>query len=236
MLCTNQKGLLNRVVRGGALLASVAVLSLASACAVSATDDGSEDAFDLSESGSAVDKSEDGDFRQIQQNFAVSSCASADANKTFTADIDPGHTSPRSYNTCTKGYVVDLNDIHEDYVRYGIGGGGRAKIHISTADSGNKAACESTDLRVVVYTKKIGVDNWSTASGVVDTGTKSGVWYSDSGANPNTGDIVLQDYCSLSYSFVGMTAGADYRFAITSRSSGNTRKVNIWTQPATDIR
>jgi hypothetical protein len=194
--------------------------AVTSACG-GAEDAGGEDlnVIDISDPGSALTAEQledlDGDFRQIRQNYSVSSCATASRNVAFTGDIDPEHVSPRSYNTCTKGYVVDLNDISEDYV------GNYASIDIEYADTDitSRAVCERTELRAIIYTQKISTNNWNATSGVFDSDRRYGYWNNFNGIY----------YCDLSIRVTGMSEGQDLRFALTSRDTGATRKVAIET-------
>jgi hypothetical protein len=168
----------------------------------------------------------EGEIGQVQQALSASSCDSVSAHVSFDGRIIPEHISPRSYNKCTKAYVVDLDDIDSVVTGPGGGGGSDAYIEIRHADSAtNRSTCEATSLRAIVYTRKLSNGNWDDSNGVYDA-SKNGTWRT----------ILSYSYCDLGINVRGMTAGRDYRFAMTSRLSGNTRKVGIETHAPVVIR
>jgi hypothetical protein len=146
---------------------------------------------------------------ELGEELSESSCASATADATFTGKIDPAHVSPRSYNTCFKGYVVDINNYAAAYT--GVGGGGcpSATLQVSYGDTPlTQANCATTLIRSIYYEKRN--NNWV----AVSESSTTGHW--------------LLGQCLLGTGYTGMVAGRDYRVATTARdANNNTRKVKI---------
>jgi hypothetical protein len=170
----------------------------------------------------------DGDIAQVTRAFSKSSCAEADADQTYQGGRYPEKVSPRSYNTCFKGYVVDIEDVDRTFTGEGspdVDGYVRIAYADSTITSQSK--CESIELRVVVYWGKLSNGNWDKGQSH-DSGSRYGRW---------TYNALFQQYeCELDYSIYGLQTGHDYRFAMTSRESGSTRKVSIETVPRIELQ
>ena len=178
------------------------------------------------------DPSSDGSeaISTIEAAFSQSSCATVTANQTFTGGIDPSIVTPRTYNTCSKGYVVDIYDLDAVYTGHGNALDGR--IEISYADNAitDQATCEATELRMIVY-RCVGGGATSTTGPqectVLDDQRSYGTWTSIFG----TGQ------CLLNRSFSEVSAGSSYRVAVTARSpSSATRKMSIATYPPEDVK
>lgn len=172
------------------------------------------------------DPSSDGSepISAIEAAFSQSACASVTANETFTGGIDPSIVTPRTYNTCTKGYVVDIYDLDDVYTWPGNTADGR--IEISYADDAltDQATCEATELRMIVYRCYGGGATSTTGSlhcTVLDDQSSYGSWAYIFG----TGQCFLGPL-----SFSGVSPGLSYRVAATARNpSGSTRKLSIGT-------
>jgi hypothetical protein len=162
--------------------------------------------------GSAVD---DGDVASAEQAFSQASCGSATADQTFTGMVDPAFITPRSYTTCFKSYVVEINNFSSAYT--GLGGGGcpAATISVTYGDTPLTAAnCASTEVAAIYYEKRNG--SWVVLNEVHSFGT----WIA----------IGSGGSCSIGTGQTGMVAGRSYRVAMTARDpSGNTRKVSLQT-------
>jgi len=138
-----------------------------------------------------------------------SSCGSAAAHATFTGQIDPMHVSPRTYNACTKSYIVDVNTLSASYTGLGAGGGPDARISVSYQDTGitTQAACTGLWGGALLFHKVGGV-------------SQTGNWLGGALAACETPLI----------EFTGLVAGESYRVAASMRQGGTagpTRKVGI---------
>lgn len=166
----------------------------------------------------------------IEAAFSQSSCASVTANQAFTGGIDPSIVTPRTYNTCTKGYVVDIYDLDAVYTGHGNAYDGR--IEMSYADNAitDQATCEATELHMIVYNCAGGAATSTTGPqhcGVVDDRQSYGSWAYIFG----TGQCFLTP---LDYTLV--SSGVSYRVAGTARNPlGYTRKISIGTYPPINI-
>lgn len=80
-------------------------------------------------------------------------------NATFVGKIDPAVVSPRSYNTCYKGYVVDIADLEEAYS--GPGNVSDANIGVQYADTpiADRTSCEGTELAAFFYYYSVSGDS-----------------------------------------------------------------------------
>ena len=171
------------------------------------------------------DPSSDGSepISTIEAAFAQSACSYVTANQTFTGGIDPSIVTPRTYNTCTKGYVVDIYDLDDVYTWPGNTADGR--IEISYADDAltDQATCEATELRMMVYNcvAEPGSTTGPIHCGVLYDQSSYGTWAYIFG----TGQCFLGPL-----SFSGVSPGLSYRVAATARNpSGLTRKISIGT-------
>lgn len=141
----------------------------------------------------------------IMQPFSVSSCASATADATNSFGLY--QTSPSSYDTCYKGYVVDLLDFSgNSYWNAGT------YVTWAAAHATNQADCEDEWMRVILYDK-----SGSTYTHI-DTIDANGSWFVGSCQL----GIVITDY---------LEQGEDYRIAVTARpehsSSAPVRAVHL---------
>jgi hypothetical protein len=151
-------------------------------------------------------------FDSVSAALSQSSCAAAIADFTATGKVDPVHVSPQSYNTCFKGYVVDVNNLLGAYTGTGDL---NARIAVHWADSAltNQTDCENTHIRAIFYKKVSG--NWVVKKDETAWGTWSGLFGGQ---------------CGLESNLMGMTAGSSYRVAATARTpGGETRQVSIGT-------
>jgi hypothetical protein len=133
--------------RNGRWLQSLALLG---ALGLTACSGASEDGGEPGEPGG-----DDIELGQAEQAWSSVSCGreSTAAHETFTGGIDPAHVSPRTYNACTKSYVVDVFDLDEAYTGEGLGGGPDAHLQVSWADTRatTQAACEDTEGGAIFY-------------------------------------------------------------------------------------
>lgn len=153
----------------------------------------------------------DAEFGDIESAFSQSDCASETADTTRTGYFYI--TTPQTYNTCYKGYVIDAND----YKWNGCDGEG---LYTEWADAipTTQAACEGSHVRMIVYTKKKADGTWETASAIDQR--QYGVW--------SPADDEFAAFCNIPRLYQRMTLGADYRIAVTARNSSNsTRKVSV---------
>ena len=164
---------------------------------------------------------EDENLDAVSQAFGSSSCGSAAADQTFSGQIDPMVVSPSTYNTCYKGYVVDVNNLSARYTGFGSGGGYHA--HFSVTWQGTipttQAACEAAWSRAIFYEKVGGA--WVDQTGNIDA---YGTWLGIFGCQP-------PDVTTLGA--LTPVSGASYRIAATMRTSyagSNLRAMGFKTQ------
>jgi len=168
------------------------------------------------------------DVSSVEQPFGWKSCGTATANATFSGGLPVvgiggsggafppaySHTSPSSYNTCIKGYVVDVNNLtnaHTSPTSDGspaqfrvfwsapFGGGGTT----GTDELGTQTACENAWGSAVFY-KKVGSD-WSAQGSTLEA---NGTWASGRCTPPSIS----------SQSVLTLAAGDSYRIAGTMRT------------------
>ena len=158
--------------------------------------------------------------------FTVHDCAMGPPNEAFVGKIDPALVSPRSYNSCYKGYIVDIENLHEDYS--GSGGLSDSRISIAYADTPitDQATCEGTKLVAVFY------EGWSGGVSAVSGGVTTGGF--ESGWDPITTESAFgswfQGHCYMGVELSPLVAGKDYRVAATVRTPSNaTRKLTMGT-------
>lgn len=151
------------------------------------------------------------ELASVSQAFGSSSCGTVAANYSAIGAVDPLHTSPSSYNTCYRGYVVDVDNLSSSYTGPGLGGGQDAHIEVSWAGSvpTTQASCESAWGAAYFY-KWVG-GAWVDQTGRIDS---YGVWHPPSG---------LAGWCDPpeidTLGTVTMVAGESYRVAATMRTS-----------------
>lgn len=140
--------------------------------------------------------------------------------------------SPRSYNTCYKGYVVDVFDLDSAYT--GSGNALNARLSAQWGDSpiSNQADCEGSQVAGLFY-------EWTDGSGASTNGGIGGVsqfWSLFKEEHQHGHWLGAFGGCSFDVSATGMTAGRTYRIAATARTpGGRTRKVSIGTYKKVDI-
>jgi hypothetical protein len=170
--------------------------------------------------------------------FTVESCASADADQIFTGKLDPAFVTPRSYNTCYKGYVVDIENLAPTYT--GSGNAMDANIAVQWADTPitSQTACENTRVVAVFYEGSVAGASSVNTSGTtgyynvynwvpLKTEEQYGVWVAPFGAGS----------CGLEVNLTDLVPGNTYRVAATARTPGNsTRKVSIGTYKPVDVK
>ena len=167
------------------------------------------------------------DVDSLEQPFGWKSCGTATANATFSEGfplVGAGggsggpppaylHISPSSYNTCFRGYVVDVNNVTNAHpgptsdgspaqfrlywgAASGIGGGSGDEI-------GTQTACENAWGSAIFY-KKVG-SAWSAQGSPLEA---NGTWASGRCTPPSIS----------SQSVLTLAAGDSYRIAGTMRN------------------
>jgi hypothetical protein len=166
---------------------------------------------------------------QTEQAIGSVSCSTAAANQTFTGGISPTHVSPSSYNTCFRGYVVDINNLSVTYTGTLPAGADGYDANILVDWRGSvpttQSACEASWASVIFYKNVNG--SWVDQSGVLQA---YGEWF------PGGGGLAAS-CMPPSISTLGsvtLQTGASYRVAATMRTSygGSTlRSIGIATRP-----
>jgi hypothetical protein len=146
--------------------------------------------------------------------WSVSSCGTAGHDANFTGHIGtivdtlPTFTSPQTYNTCFKSYVVDVHGVESAYAGIGAGGGGNSAIVASWGEATptNQTDCENAITGAIFY-------KWNGSAWVALTGQllSSGTW----GPDPFSG---VPRCFPPGVSLSPITAGTTYRIAATARS------------------
>jgi len=162
-------------------------------------------------SGGVDPSSEAESVSASDEALSPTSCAGVAADQTFSGKIDPAFVSPRTYNNCTKGYVVDLNNILSTYTGAGSGGCSNALMAVAYADTTlTEVDCPNYEVRAIFY-HKVG-SSWVVMSDQDTFGTYFG------------------GHCVLNVAQEGKIAGDSYRIAGTARDpNGNTRKISFET-------
>ena len=181
-------------------------------------------ALAVSATGCGANESEN--LGSSQAAFTVDACAAASANQTFSGKIDPAHVSPRTYNTCYKGYVVDIENLDPNYT--GEGNSSDARISVEYADTPitDRTTCEHTELTAVFY-QWLGGSTDANAGGpgswnAITTETRLGGW--------------LFGRCYMGVELTAVVPGMTYRVAATVRTPSNaTRKLSIGTYKPVNI-
>jgi hypothetical protein len=145
--------------------------------------------------------------------WSVASCGNAQANAAFTGHYGtvvggvPTFTSPRTYNTCFKSYVVDLHNLDSAYAGLGAGGGGNAMLSVGWGEAvpTNQADCEAAIAGAIFY--KFSNNAWVPLTGQLAT---SGSWSPD----PFSG---VYRCIPPSVTYSPLTAGTTYRAAGVAR-------------------
>jgi alpha-tubulin suppressor-like RCC1 family protein len=163
---------------------------------------------------------EPGDVEEIRLPYSVSSCATAPADIWFNSPvgnhINLGVTSPQSYDTCTKAYVVDLFNVAQS-----AAGGYVSAVWADTLP-GTQASCEDTEGGAIFY-KRVG-SQWVPITG---QSISRGLW-------EPTSRLAVNPCRTPAAMFGPLEAGASYRIAATMRriSGGNpTRQLTVKTFP-----
>jgi hypothetical protein len=167
---------------------------------------------------------DDGNLGEVSQAFSSASCGSAQGDRYYTQDIaNPACYSPTTYNSCTKGYIVDI-----DYLDAAYAGTGDTDANFSITWNDEvpttQAACEALWGRAIIYKKVSGV--YVDQTGNIDS---YGTWFGNLGCTPpamtSAGHVVLE-------------ALGSYRVAATMRTAyaGNwTRSLKVETEPAVHL-
>jgi len=177
--------------------------------------------------------------------LSESSCASVTADQTFSGKIDPAFVTPRSYNTCYKGYVIDISNLDPAYA--GSGSTADAKISVSWADTAitSQTVCEANQVAALFYEWDVGGGSSGatvaggssvTTGGTVVGGPGVGWVFLKREAEYGVWNPALGGGCTLGVSLADLVAGKTYRVAATARTPSNdTRKVSIGTYPAVTV-
>jgi hypothetical protein len=140
-------------------------------------------------------------FDSLNEPFGSVSCASATADDVRTGSITALET-PSTYNTCFRGYVVDLNNVS-----------GPGSVRVAWDDSPPPSrACERTWGAAILYKKVSGA--WVDQTGVLQD---YGIWQSPTCFTPRIQTSSI------------LTVGESYRIAVTMRDvyGGSTRAAQI---------
>jgi hypothetical protein len=169
-------------------------------------------------SACSAELSAEDNLGELSQAFGSSSCGTALADRLYAQDIaNPPAFSPTTYNTCYKGYVVDVEFLNAAYA------GTLSSLDVSWngAPPQTQAACEAA-WGAAIYYKKIG-----------------GVWVDQTGLVQNYGfwdgsfGFCLTPVVS-SDGLLDLEAGATYRIAGTMRPSyGSSTTVSMKVETAT---
>lgn len=168
------------------------------------------------------DESEPDGLGTLEQPWSVDSCGrnATLPNATFSGKVDPAHVSVRTYNTCFKSYVVDIDTLDSAYAgRSGADIQAFIGVKWGEAVPTTEAACEDTEGGAIFYQRS--GSSWVALTGKV---SQSGVWTQGPFGN---------FFCAVpNVVLTNPTAGTTYRVAATMRriSDGNpTRRVEIET-------
>ena len=157
---------------------------------------------------------EDGSL-SVADEALSDSCATAGTDASFEGFIDPAHISPRTYNRCTKSYIVNVNNLSDDYAGQGQFFPGRFEIRYADGLTDTAEGCADLEAGAIVFIKS--GSTWVNISGHL---TATGTWTGVFGCLPPQID------------FSNIVAGQSYRVAATARlisGSNPTRKVSIAT-------
>ena len=158
----------------------------------------------------------------VQSQLDADECATVTAHTSFLGKIDPGYTTPRSYNKCDKAYVVDLHALDEPYAGEGSVVDAQIKVRYGDTKIGTRADCEAHSIAAGFY-------RWVGSAGTTSTGF-SGSWELIDVKQTMGRWIAAGSACELVVSQSGLVAMSSYRIAAAALSpSGATRKVWIRT-------
>ena len=192
------------------------LMALVTGLAVSATGCGADESPNVGSSQAALSES---------------SCASVVPDQNFSRSVDPKFVTPSSsYDTCDKGYVIDLWNLDVDYtgegnVRYG-------RIAVTWEDSlpTSPEECWGSQLQALFY-------EWNDEDGVGGGHSEPGPTQPGSAdwhfleAQTQYGTWGYWGDCLFELNFAPhQAAGKSYRIAATARTPDNeTRKLGIQT-------
>lgn len=189
---------------------NIALIALLSA-SFGAVGCGAAEGEPLDADEAALAAEDEASFDSVESAFSQSDCADGQANATRTGLF--GITTPQTYNTCYKGYVIDAND----YEWSGCDGSGVYAEWEDTVPT-TKAECEGSHIRMIVYTTKKADGTWDTAS-AIDQRLYGDWWAATEEFSAS---------CNMPRLYQPMTRGNDYRIAVTARNTANsTRKVMV---------
>ncbi len=146
---------------------------------------------------------------EVAEAFGTSSCRTAAPDREFGGTI-PVFSSPQTYRTCVRGYVVDLVDTAR---------ASAARAYWGDSAPTTQAACERTWGAAILYREEGGT--WFDLSGVLET---YGRWL-------GSGQCSTPHFDLMGFP---LQAGQDYRLAVTMRpthGSAQTRVMTISSYP-----
>jgi len=155
----------------------------------------------------------------------LESCAWVTADQVFQNKIDPAFVTPSTYNTCQRGYVVDIRELSPEYTGDGSATSAFISVYVDGIDT--QARCEQTQLKTILFR-----ETWSNAT---STGGEGYYLWNSISARDLLGTWSLGK-CSLGLQFSsGLTAGDSYRIAVSAlRRRLISSSVTIKTNKPTD--
>jgi hypothetical protein len=151
------------------------------------------------------------DVRALEQPFGSSSCSTATAD-VVTSGTTGSLVSPASYDTCFRGYVVDVHNM-------GSGSSPRIAAYWNGPALTTQEACEQAWGAAIFYKQVSGA--WVDQTGTIES---SGAWSGSSCRRPAIYSPTL-------------TPGASYRVAVTMRNrpwGGSLRSILLATLGVVD--
>lgn len=161
-----------------------------------------------------------------QAELSAGDCGSVPLpNVTRFHSIEPAVVSPRTYDTCDKGYVIDLWDLDSAYAGCGDATCARIVVDWADIDISAQAYCQASKVAAKFYVYEFGAP----AVAVAVTGGMGGSW------------VLLEErevsgtwtpgHCSFDgVSLQNPVAGTSYRIAAQALGPlGNTRRVSVQT-------
>lgn len=172
-------------------------------------------------------ETETGTIDSVQAELSVNDCAGVAADATFFGKIDPPLITPQTYDTCTKGYVVDVIGLEPEYTGTGDLMDSRVTIQWADTPITNPKQCGLSKVMGIFYEPGLGTSTSTGGPGswtLVKEETMYGHWTDACGGT-----------CVLDVNLTRPNAGGLYRIAASGRSyRNNTRKVSIGTYKPLD--
>lgn len=158
----------------------------------------------------------------VQAEISETECDEVAADQEFYDKIDPPFVTPQAYDTCNKGYVVDVNVLSPEYAGGGTFSDSKFTVKWADAPVTTPNRCELTRITAIFYESAQGLAS-STGQFLdwypVKSETRYGVWTDACGGS-----------CVLDVSMNLPEPGKTYRIAVSGRSDHQrTRKVSIGT-------